>query len=156
MYILYKALRSAGGIRHPLRLLREEKLVWSGQREGPKACLIASANWRLENAKSPAAMLQENNPQTPHAWVYRALSCMYLPGICICDVYTSVEACDYSELSSSLGWRIGTGTGCAGCRWVEKTVFNTQQEHVVDVTAKRRLFLVASLTPIFNTKHSIV
>ena len=31
-----------------------------------------SANWRLENAKSPAAMLQENNPQTPHASVCRA------------------------------------------------------------------------------------
>ena len=30
-------------------------------------CLIVSANWRLENAKSPAAMPQENNPQTPHA-----------------------------------------------------------------------------------------
>ena len=34
-------------------------------KKGP--CLIVSANWRLENAKSPAAMLQENNPQMPHA-----------------------------------------------------------------------------------------
>ena len=34
-----------------------------------KSCIIngLSANWRLENAKSPAAMLQENKPQTPHA-----------------------------------------------------------------------------------------
>ena len=28
--------------------------------------LIVKANWRLENAKSPVAMLQGNNPQTPH------------------------------------------------------------------------------------------
>ena len=39
--------------------------------------LDCSANWRPENAKSPAAMLQENNPQTPHAGVYR-VSTWYL------------------------------------------------------------------------------
>ena len=44
----------------------------SGRKNGVKrtkkgSCLIVSASWRLENAKSPAAMLQENNPQTPHA-----------------------------------------------------------------------------------------
>ena len=49
----------------PATLAQEGKIVWSGRRECP--CLIVSANWRLENAKSPAAMLQENNPQTPHA-----------------------------------------------------------------------------------------
>ena len=29
--------------------------------------LVVSVKWRLENAKSPAAMLQQINPQTPHA-----------------------------------------------------------------------------------------
>ena len=44
--------------------------------------LIVSANWRLENAESPAAMLQENNPQTPHAWVYR----VYVPGTYVLQI----------------------------------------------------------------------
>ena len=38
-YIISKALRSAGGIRHPLRMLRKEKIVCSGQREDPHAWL---------------------------------------------------------------------------------------------------------------------
>ena len=33
-------------------------------KKGP--CLIVSTNWRLENAKNPAAILQKNNPQRPH------------------------------------------------------------------------------------------
>ena len=43
----------------------------SVKRKKKSPCFIVSANWRLENAKSPAAMLQENNPQTPYAWVHR-------------------------------------------------------------------------------------
>ena len=96
----------------------------SGQREGP--CLIVSANWRLENTKSPAAMLQQTT-QTPHAWVYRVV-CILLHLRC---KHMSVSKLVTAELLS-VGWRIGTDTGCAGlvlarCRWVEKTVLNTQQ-----------------------------
>ena len=36
--------------------------------------MIVSANWRLENAKSPAAMLQENNPDATRMSIPR----MYL------------------------------------------------------------------------------
>ena len=44
----------------------------SVKRKKKSPCLVViSANWRLENAKSPAAMLQEYNPQTPHASVHR-------------------------------------------------------------------------------------
>ena len=51
----------------------------------------------------------------------------------------------------SLGRRIGTDTGRAGlvlpgCRWVAAS----SVEHVVELTAKRRLFLVTSVTPIIR------
>ena len=58
----YKALRTP-----PATLAQEGKIVLSGQREGPCLIVRLHANWRLENAKSPAVMFQENNPQTPHA-----------------------------------------------------------------------------------------
>ena len=73
------------------------------------ACLIVSANWRLENAKSPAAILQENNPQTPHAWVYRVCT-WYLVAFAMLIYVVCLEARDYTELLVSLGWRIGTET----------------------------------------------
>ena len=41
--------------------------------------MIVGANRRLEHVKSPAAMLQENNPQTPHA--HMSIPRMYVPGI---------------------------------------------------------------------------
>ena len=61
--------------------------------------MVVSANWRLENAKSPAAMLdgvaiqsrkvtrvramlQENNPDATRMSIPR----MYLVSCCICDV----------------------------------------------------------------------
>ena len=48
----------------------------SVKRKKKSPCLIVSANWRLENAKSPAAMLQENNPQTPHALYLAFHACL--------------------------------------------------------------------------------
>ena len=33
--------------------------------------MIVSANWRLENAKSPAAMFQVNNPDATRMSIYR-------------------------------------------------------------------------------------
>ena len=58
-----QALRCPGGVRRPLRLLRR--------------CMLdcRCKNWRLENAQSPAAMLQENNPQRPR------IPRMYIRGI---------------------------------------------------------------------------
>ena len=56
--ILHEALRSAGGIRRPLRSLGKKncsKLCEAYR--GPR--LAVGANWRLDNAKSPAAMLQD-------------------------------------------------------------------------------------------------
>ena len=93
-HTIYKVLRSAGGIRRPLRLLRKE--TWCEADKGPR--LIASTNWRLKNAKSPAAMPQENNPDGTRMRIPR----MYLVSCCIFDVYMYVclEACDYTELLS--------------------------------------------------------
>ena len=42
--------------------------------------LIVVANWRLDSAKSPAAMLQEKTAQTPHT--------LRLPGGCRTYVHT--------------------------------------------------------------------
>ena len=48
--------------------------------------MIVGANWRLENAKSPAAMLQENNPDV----TCMSIPCMYLASCCRThDVYTT-------------------------------------------------------------------
>ena len=85
-------------------------------------CLIVSANWRLENAKSPAAMLEENNPQTPHAWwVYRVCTPYK---ICACYLVVIAMYLVYICLSRSLWlfsyrafvarWRIGTDTAAVG------------------------------------------
>ena len=56
-----KALRSAGGIRRPLRPPRKEKYhkIYEADR-GPR--LVVGAQWRLDNAKCPAAMIRENSP----------------------------------------------------------------------------------------------
>ena len=48
--------------------------------------MIESANWRLENAKSPAAMFQENNPDATRMSIPRI---MYLVSCGICDVNVS-------------------------------------------------------------------
>ena len=77
----YKAPRSAGGIA---TLSQEGKIERSGRKKGP--FLIVSANWRLESAKSPAAMLKENNTQTPHA-------CHECTAY-VCAMYVCLEACD--------------------------------------------------------------
>ena len=63
----------------------------SGKRTKRSACLIVrlGANWRLENAKSPAAMLQENNPDATRMSIPR----MYLSGFlylrCIYIIYVT-------------------------------------------------------------------
>ena len=61
-----------GASRFAPRAVYAARFVCSGRKNSVKrtkkgSCLIVSANWRLDNAKSPAAMLQENNLQTPHA-----------------------------------------------------------------------------------------
>ena len=65
----YKALRSAGGIRRPLRSLRMGVYRLREAVRGPR--LIVRANWRVDNANSPAAMLQENSSDA---------TCMSIPG----------------------------------------------------------------------------
>ena len=78
-FYIYKALRSAGGTRHPLRLLQEgKKKMLCEAGKGPWS--IVGANWRLEDAKSLAAMFQENNPDATRMSIPR----MYLVSCCIC------------------------------------------------------------------------
>ena len=114
----------------PATLAQEGKLVWSGQRFMID-CKCTLATW---NAKSPAAMLQENSPDATRMSIPR----MYLVSCCIYSRYVYIYIIYVSKLVTaellSLGWRIGTDTGCAGlvlagCRWVEKTVLNTHSEH---------------------------
>ena len=48
--------------------------------------MIVSESWRLENAKSPATILQENNPDATRMMImYRALCTWYT--VVFCDVY---------------------------------------------------------------------
>ena len=94
------------------------------KREKKSPCLIVSPNWRLENAKSPAAMLQENNPQTRHAWVYRVCT-LYLVVYVIYLECICLEACDY-EYRAFVGRMTNRHTDwvwlvLAACRWVEQT-----------------------------------
>ena len=81
LVLLYKALRSAGGIRRPLRLLRREQQCEADR--GPR--LIVGVYWRLENAKSPATALQENNPDATR---------VSIPRMCDAKIYTCLEACE--------------------------------------------------------------
>ena len=95
----------------------------SVKRKKKSPCLIViSANWRFENAKSPAAMLQENNPQTPHASVY-----------CVCTWYLVVFAM-YFEVYISVSKLVTTGMQSfsrqddesADTDWVCWTIFKQQ------------------------------
>ena len=70
-----KAFRFAGGLRRPLRSLRKKstksKSNYAKRTEVHDRVLhsffvIVVANWRLDNAKGPAAMLQEKNARKPH------------------------------------------------------------------------------------------
>ena len=89
-------------------------------------------------------MLQENNTDATRT----SVPGLYLVSCCICDVYICLVSKIVTAELLPLGRRIGTDTGCAGlvlaeCRWVEKIALNTAStsvEHLVEVTAKRRLF----------------
>ena len=65
------------------------------------------ANWRLENAKSPAAMLQLNNPDATCMHACMSVPRMCLVYSCTCDscVYVRLEACDYGAFV----WRMTNG-----------------------------------------------
>ena len=102
-----------------------------------------SANWRLENAKSPAAMLQENNPNATRVSIPR----MHLVSCCICDVYLYVclEACGcrafvaINRMTNRHGHWVCWTCAC----WMSmggKNTASSSVEHVVEVTVKRRLF----------------
>ena len=113
--------------------------------------MIVSANWRLENAKSPATILQENN--LPHAWVYRV--CTWHLVVLAMYIYAWLEACDYRAFVARMTNRHGHWVGWTSACWMSmggKNTASTSVEHVVEVTAKRRLFLVTSGTPIFTLK----
>ena len=95
-----------------------------------------SANWRLENAKSPAAMLQENNPDATRMSIPRICT-WYLAVFAMC-VYVCLEACDYGAFVNRITNRHGHWV-CSTSACVEKTVLNSLQ-----VTIKTNL--LAELT----------
>ena len=108
-------------------------------------------NWRLENAKSPA-MLKENNPDATSMSIPRMLTCtwylVYLRRIIRLsrNLVTSYRA--FVAIILYVRWRIGTDTGCAGlvlagCRWMEKVLKHTASssvDHAVEVTARDGCF----------------
>ena len=61
--------------------------------------MIVSTNWRLENTKSPAAMLQESNPQTTRMSIPRSVYLISFVAFAM-YIYVRLEACDYTELLS--------------------------------------------------------
>ena len=71
---------------------------------GPR--LTLGASWRPENAKSPAAMLQENNPDA----TCMSIPPIYVPGILLyfCDVCTPMSV---SKLDRTLVSRMTNGHG---------------------------------------------
>ena len=74
--------------RRPPRSLRKENITnYAKRTRGPR--LIVGANWRLDNANSPAAMLQKNSPDA--TW----MTTPYVPGILLlltCHVPVCLES----------------------------------------------------------------
>ena len=107
-------------------------------------------------------MLEENNPQTdatrmmsiPRMYVLGTL--LYLRCMCMSAsklVTTSAET-SVSRMTNQHGhWVYWMSMGGKSSF---KHTASSSVEHVVEVTAKRRLFLVTSVTSIFQTKSSTV
>ena len=112
----------------PATLAQEGKIVWSGQ---------------------TSTILPEPVHHTPGKQPRRHTHEYYTTyQVCAMNKYT--PGCLVNTVLLSLGWRIGTDTGRAGlvlvgCRWVAAS---SGVEHVVELTAKKQLFLVTSVTPI--------
>ena len=125
-------------------MLSKEKYKYHVKRT-ERSMIDDRCHWQRENAKSP---------RTPHALVCRVCTWHLIVVLAMCTWYVCVclEAFDDGAFVLS----IGTGTGCAGCRWAGKAVYTTisSVEHVAEVTANRTLFLVTSATRIFQTKNS--
>ena len=81
---------------------------------------------------------------------------MHLVFCCICDVsYACLEACDYRAFVASMTNRRGhwvCGTSACWMSMGGKNTASNSVEHVVEVTVKRRLFLVTIITPISTLK----
>ena len=128
--------------RHPppATLAQEGKIVWSG-----KGAMIVSESWRLENAKSPATILQENNPDATRMSIYRV--CTWYFVVFAMYTYACLEACDYRAFVASMTNRHGHWVCWTSACWMSmggKNTASSSVEHVVKVTVKRRLFLVTS------------
>ena len=62
--------------------------------------MIVSESWQLENAKSLATILQENNPDATRMSIYRARTWYFV----VFAMYTHacLEACGYRALVASM------------------------------------------------------
>ena len=150
-------LRSAGGIRRPLRLLREGKYQYYGKRK-VHDCKCKLATWKCQEPCLHAPGKQPGH----HTHGYTA----YVPGILVLHlrcvyIYVCLEACDYRAFVARmtnqhvhwlgvLDWCLSDVDGWK--KTVLKHTASSSVEHVVEVTAKRRLFMVTS---VIHTKNSI-
>ena len=106
-------------VKRPLRSLRKGKY---NRLCKPDRCprLIVGATWRLDNAKSSAAMLQENSPDATCMGISYALGVL----LQILAMNISVSKLVTTELLClcRMTNRHGHCWVRAGYRWVEKTV----------------------------------
>ena len=115
---------------------------------------IVGESWRLENAKSRATILQENNRDATRMSIYRA--CTWYFVVFAMYTYACLEACDYRAFVACMTNRHGHWVcGTSAC-WMsmggKNTAISSVEHVVVEVTVKRRLFLVTSVTPISTLK----
>ena len=120
----YRAFRFASCLRRPLRSFGKEKhikLLCETER-GPWLNLvfflniIVVANWRFDNAISPAAMLQANTDRMPHTLriaggcgTYVHTCCNYCKGGCVSHCYYMwiADCCSVFDSIRGRGGRIG-------------------------------------------------
>ena len=130
-----KALRSAGGTRYACSGRKTRNIICEADR-GP---WLIGANWQLENAKSPAATLQENNPDATCMSILNRVCSWYLVVLAMyvyIRIYVYISKLVTTEFLS-VGWRIGTDIEYAGCRCAEKAV-KTQQAAAWNIWLKRQ------------------
>ena len=165
MIVIYKALRSAGGVT--LRLLRKESSVKPTKRRS-MLDFKCKQTGDLKKCKEPRRHAPGKQSTDATRMSIPRMYDTYLVS-CICGIYIRGGYVNVSKLLTIQSFRcrqddesVRTLIGCAGLcsaclmsmgeeNTTMRRSFNSV-EHVVEVTAKRRLFLVTSVTPISTLK----
>ena len=84
---------------------------------------IESQRWRLDNAKSPATILQENNPDATRVSIHSV--CTWYFAEFAMYTYACLEACDYRAFVASMTNRHGHWVCWTSAYWMSMGVKNT-------------------------------